>query len=487
MKIHNPALYPARPRSTNIALIKAVVFAQSGQAFDEARVRFAENLHPSLFSELDWFEESGTPERARHVDRLFQENLQAILRQRTVEADVGMEPLLRMTDDVDTHLESTLALLTDRNRIPIVATVAIQNAVLAHLDDPTSRMRAKEWLRRREQSRLPNLPQLDLNDPAARDRFLDIIQTLGQDAAAERLPWLAASVGTLLRFLAKVDLAKLDGFDGDYICGVGVCERCSMRFASEAILSLDPTCPWLCKLEGDNIFVPEFNVVDCLFCGHRARTNSPALFYAPSRKQIIYCLPTLGQRTERDALDFYRPIIEEARRRCLQRLGPEGAAPFEQAAEVLTYDFGEFLAAIQLGHAVKEWHSWNIIRFADGSGLIADKTKNICIALTPEDLQRHWAAAGGGPGADVGGTSERTGGPGNDRATPSAPVGISEAKTAFEAGRTDEAQRILEQYLAANPTDSIARTNLATVYLKLGLRDRAKSLLSVARDSRPGS
>lgn len=467
----DPSLYPPRDRATNIAIIKAVVYAATEQDFRRARTRFAEDLHPSLFAELDWFEESCPPGQrdaaARHVDGLFEENVDAILERRRPQDVPAAADGASLVEAVHGDLQARLAALTDRDRIPAVGAVALENALLLELDHPVSRVRAKRWVRARGH---PFVPQDALDSPRARDCLREALERLSADADAAGLAVLAAAARMLQGFLATADLDRMDRFEGDYQHGRGACGCCAMSFASEGLVALDSTVPWLCTLEDERILVPVFNLSTCIFCGHSARVNTPALFYAPERNQVIYCLPSAGQRTEADSVAFWRPFIEDVRRRCVARYGADRAARFQRAAEVLTYDIPQFLAAIQVGHAEREWHAWNVVRFADGSGAICDGTKGVTIFLTAEELRQRWGAATGA---------------GAPHKVEDAAPGVSMAKAAFEAGRVGEAVAILERHVATCPGDVIARTNLATAYLKLGNRERARKLIS-ARPSGGG-
>ena len=537
MREPDPVLYAPRARAENVALIRAVVQAPSEEAFDEARVRFAERLHPSLFSELDWFEASvppaSRPGARRHVDGLFFENLAPILAQRSaawpndaeLDADVaanvefyrfvlgdpetagalGAERSARIAEITaalpaergsaewpeegddrgarDAPLRSALDAVGDRNRLPLLATVAVQNDVLHHLDHVPSRQRTKAWLRRRHDGWLPALPLDDLDEAAARQRLDAALSALGEDAAGERLPELARTVRVLRAFLAEADLDAVHGFDGDTNASVGQCGRCAMPFASEVVVSLDPTASWLCELGDERIVVPEFNVARCPRCGHRARSDTPMLFHAPSRSQVVYLLPTGGQRSEQEAIALYRPLIEHARQRYVSRLDPGAAARFVASVELLTYDVRDFLAAIQLGSDVQEWHAWLTVGLADGTGLVVDPTKKVIIALTPEELAEHRARTATAAGAPIGapGTVGPSAARPDDAATETRWTDeLSAARAAFGAGRLDEARDRFEQLVAERPGDAIARTNLATVYLKLGQRDRAREVLGVA-------
>ena len=213
----------------------------------------------------------------------------------------------------------------------------------------------------------------------------------------------------------------------------------------------------LVTLDDEIISVPLFNIASCPFCGHRARLAAPALFHAPSRNQVIYCLPVPGARTEQEAVATLRPVIEEIRRHYMARLDQAQRAAFERTTEILTHDVPSFLAAIQLGHDTQEWHAWLHVRLADGSGVLSDPTKAILIDLLPEELEEHWADADAAD-VDTGPALER---------------GIA----AFRAGKLDEARRELEAFVGSHPEDPIGRHNLATVYIKLGEIERARKLL----------
>ena len=62
-------LYPPRERALNVALIRAVVYAQDEAAFDAALSGFSEQFHPSVIAELDWMEQVVDEKQLIHAQR----------------------------------------------------------------------------------------------------------------------------------------------------------------------------------------------------------------------------------------------------------------------------------------------------------------------------------------------------------------------------------------------------------------------------------
>jgi hypothetical protein len=85
-----PTLYPHRSRNTNIQLIENIIYADCQASYKKAAVNLTDNLHPSLFAELDWMEMSIPSEHSENatklVDELFLSNLERIIASRLLDA-----------------------------------------------------------------------------------------------------------------------------------------------------------------------------------------------------------------------------------------------------------------------------------------------------------------------------------------------------------------------------------------------------------------
>lgn len=503
-----PPLYPARPREKNVQLIRSVVMARSESEFDAGREAFAAALHPSLFSELDFMEETIPPQMLaiarRHVDGLFDESLPALLRLRAAELDISDEALRAdvhenrevyqaiTSDDVLTaavgaervaRLRSALAApapaaatptpdaealrdalteLQDASSVPLVVQVAIQNAVLTHLDHLPSRARAKRWIREAWRGQLPHLEVPD-SPPDLQPSLSAQLETLAIEAAEQRLGRLESVVLAAQQHLATHDVTSLRGFDGELSASLGPCGNCSMRFATMALSVIDRS---ICSdPEGDTIRLPLFNMAECPFCGHVARLSAPVMFYWPPRAQIVYCVPRMPGQDEESALREARPLFEHLRARYRARLSPEAATELDGATELVTHSVPQFLYTIQVGTTDMEWHSFLWVRLINGTWMAHDPTKNAMIHVT--------AAERAAIDTLIGATDDAV-----DVDLPPSPRdgSIQRAKTAFEAGQIEVARQELEACLARDPGNSLVRRNLAVVYLALGRSDDARRL-----------
>ncbi|SMO73412.1 hypothetical protein SAMN06265379_10681 [Saccharicrinis carchari] len=91
------SLYPARERAINVGIIKGLMYADSQASYDMALNNFIENIHPSLFAEMDWMEISVPPERKENArvmnDALFLNNLEHVLKLRGLEFEMNDDEL----------------------------------------------------------------------------------------------------------------------------------------------------------------------------------------------------------------------------------------------------------------------------------------------------------------------------------------------------------------------------------------------------------
>ena len=440
-----PSLYPARDRSTNIQLIKNLRAAQNRESFEAADNQIAQNLHPSLLAELDWMEMTMPAEQradgAHLTDSLFIHHLREIISSRKIEFDLAdadlkleiqthvdfyrnllddeIQPLDGLGESLSQRVQGlikqvepdiecavtkivvderpriirTFVDVEDGNWILQMIDVEIKNALLQSLDHIASRIQTKQFMRHiGDQFPYLNIP--GINSEEDFQLLLEKLNSLG-DAAREFSVYRLVAVCKLLReVLQDRNVDTFNAFNGELGAGVGHCGSCSMIYASNAVISYDPACPKLFDDEKGLIVLPyDLNISRCPFCGYESRVDSPSMFYSPQRNQVIYNYPLLGQFSEQEARVQHRPAISAIRELYLSRINQQAAEKFNAASEEFTYNVMDFLLAIQMGSTVKEEHVFNIIRFADGSGVISDPTKGAIIGLTRSEMNSQWAAA----------------------------------------------------------------------------------------------
>ena len=143
------------------------------------------------------------------------------------------------------------------------------------------------------------------------------------------------------------------------------------------MVALDSRSPFVNWRNTNLTYIPaDLNRATCIFCGHSAPVESPALFYSPQRAQVVYSVPTALHRIQEEAApDFYRTLIEHLRGEYREHLTDEEAVRFDSASELLTYSLPEFLQAMQTGETLNEDHVCNLIAVPDGTGLLVDLSK----------------------------------------------------------------------------------------------------------------
>jgi len=518
-----PELYPPRPRSQNVELIRGVMSAADEQAFEAADARIAQALHPSLFAELDWMEmtvpESQRAGARRIVDGIFGHHLPAIVAARRVEFDV---PEADLREEVADHrrfyeflvtqapealaglgaalsariqrclaespregqdgavrrayaresprIREIVSRVEDRRWLVLMVDIEIKNALALALDHVSSRLDAKRFVRE-EGGRFPSMQMPAVESPEDLTELGQRLHDLGARALAFDLFPLSAICHAMADAIDHLDLDALDRFCGERASGYGGCGRCSMMYASSAILSLDPTCPHLFDAKTGRVFLPlDFNLGTCPFCGEESRAEVAGMFYSAARRQVIYNLPTLGQLTHEQALAQHRPVIAHLRDGYLARASAEEAEAFQHASEEFTYSAADFLLAIQMGTTVKEEHMYNVVRLFDGRGMIVDKTKGVMIELTRSEMTREWGRASGmAPKPDA--IDE------DGRPRSGSRASLSEAMAAYGAKDYARAREILETLHEDHPGDAAVRKNLAVIYVTLGDREAARRVL----------
>lgn len=515
-------LYPPRRRETNVELIRKLITASNQHDFELADTALAENLHPSLLAELDWMEmthpEGHTPAIRNLVDGFFLAHLPAILRLRKSELDLPDDALRQLVGenrDFFDHLgraepgalaalgkdlgprveriaaeaaepapppradplraerdriEHRFAAIEDPHWIPLAIDVEIQNALALALDSPLSRMRAKTFLRDCG-GRFPRVLDQEMKTAAELPRIVERIDELAKAAREAKLPRLVAACEAMAGTLRDRSAGSLDAFCGELAAGYGPCGRCSMMYASAAIVCFDPDCPSL--IADDTGFIQlslDFNVGHCPFCGNMNRADTPAVFYSPHRGQVIYNLPRQGRFSREEALARHRPVIETIRARYLERVDEATASAFGRAREDVTYGTIEFLQAIQMGTTSREEHVANLVGLANGTGLLVDRTKGAMIALTPDEMALFDEGA-----RDIDlPTAVRDEGLGGGPE-------MEKAMACFGRGEYESSRRILSDLLARHPEDRVVRRNLAAACISLGDKAAARRIMEGAR------
>lgn len=513
-------IYSPRDRDTNVALIKNVLYAQNEENYRFSLKEFEANIHPSMYAELDWMERTMPQENRERaiefVDGMFLNNLEKIVSLRqdefrlnvresieevTLNRDfyrfiIDQEPeivnsfpedLRKQIKDTYNAPPETLSIkettlfepenkrirqllnqIKDNEVLPLVVEMEIDNAVAKCLDHVSSRMRAKSYVR----SLKNNFPQLNLSKFLTNEdlkRFVGQLEKIYSEAKKRSLIPLAVVCEIVLDYFDQTDVLNLTEFGGERAKGYGHCGQCSMMYSSTAIVSLDPTCPFLFEHGADRIYLPlDFNISVCPFCGYKSRNDAPAMFYSPSRNQVIYCVPTLGQFTEAQAEDVHKPVIDAIRERYKEKIGALQAAAFENANEEVTYDSSRFILAIQMGTANLVHHAFNRVSLADGSALIVDPTTQVMVELiTPTEVHNMWDL-------EVMSCVETVDNKGEKVLDAEL---LTNAISAFSEGDYLKAKELLEREYERNPKNNMVKKNLAVAYLSLGDKESAQNVL----------
>lgn len=514
----SPAYYVPRERERNVQLIKNLRFAESKAAFEEVDENLSRDMHPSLLAELDWMEMTMPPEQrddgARFVDDLFFHHLSALIQQRKVDFELPdaalkldisanydfyknllddeykplnvLRPVLnqrieslvsseqpkidevvqRIIDEEKPAIIESFSGIEDRDWLLLITDAIIKNTLARSLDHLTSRYKTKQFIRKAG-GQFPSMEILALN---TRDDFKNLLsKLLGLASFAKKhgIYRLTAVCMIMHDLFKNMPLTKTPVFQGELGAGYGHCNRCSMMYASWAIISFDPTCPGLFQGERNIINLSlDFNIVHCPFCGEEERVESPSMFYSPGRNQVIYNFPLLGQFSRDEARQAHRTVIVAIRERYMQRINENELMKFKAATEEFTYGSTEFLYAIQMGTTVKEEHVALIVQTMDGSGFISDTTKGVLIGLTKSEMRQEWASARSVPmdkaleGNALGGGAK-----------------IKAAMKSYADGNHQKAIEILSGLLKDSPDDKVVKNNLAAVYIRLGQKENAKKIM----------
>jgi hypothetical protein len=512
-------LYPARNRAFNVDLIKSIIYSRDKIEYDQAITNFIENLHPSLFAELDRMEISvpaNQRENAREMnDALFLNNLGRIIQLREIEFELNEDELFdevlenrdfyryileiepkiseafkkntyqsilgaynqtfekkdfinpNRYEDVRSMTGQKLYRITDRENIPLVMREILLNLLALSLDHISSRIRAKKFVRKTGMEVFQfNVGEITSDNQI--DELRQMVIYIVQNANEFYLHPLLEGLNVIEKFLEKGNLLMADKFEGEKAVGFGNCGNCSMMFSSSAIVSLDPTCPYLID-KNDSLHLPlEFNSAQCPFCGIVRRIDAPAMFYRPSNKKIIYNIPTHNQYSKTEAENLYAEMIGEIRERYKKRLPPEEAVAFDNAGEEITYNILHFLTSIQMGTVNRVSHAFLQVELFGGSSLLVDKTTNTIIDLTnPAEVAQMWDLSDDNILTEDSGLSKNI----DEQA-------FRNAKDAYNKGDYEKAEQLFTEIYKTDRDNKIISSYLSSVYLLQGKKELADELFN---------
>ena len=329
---------------------------------------------------------------------------------------VGEACEAELTPRVAAALRGYIAATRERpsgERIAGAARCALTNVLLMLLDSPATALPASHaayaWA---AQGLFPLGPAFAPADDAGVDAFAGELDTFAAQADRAQLPelgWTARMIaGSLtgmfagdpqyepggprwsagppdwLRDQRRVDRHALGGLDGQRKLMVVPCRDCTMPGAALAATALDPSYEAL--HDEERVIIPAgLNRFTCAFCGAEQTVNTPAVFYRPDRRQVIYCLPTADPQQPDEAIGRHRAAIERIRDRYLNTLTAEQAAAYQDAPELLTFNWEQFMYAVQTGNTIPEDHAYTGRVLDDGTVAILDPTKRFIRYLTPAE------------------------------------------------------------------------------------------------------
>lgn len=385
--MHEPEQYPPRARQQNIVLLDAMFQAHDQASFDAAGGQVVERFHRSVLSEFDWITQR-TPVDQRDTILTLGDHLDALVAEHHRATPRTADRLATIVE----ALTQTVRLARDAVTLLRFVGMHLTDALLVLLDDPTTRRAARRFAQR-WRALGGEAYLLEIRRPLAEesppgDDWTGGLTQVRNLALNEELEPLVRLTDHALALLASRDLNALDEYEGDWVTGVGPCARCAMSFASRVVACVDESCDFVGNFGAKMVFVRAgLNTASCLFCGHRASLDSPALFYSPSRTQVVYFVPRRGAMTEDDALATFGPLVTTSREGYLARLSAEDAKRFEAAGELIAWSWSEFLYAIHFGETIAEDHVFNLVRFnATGGGLLIDTAKGFMRELGPEEV-----------------------------------------------------------------------------------------------------
>jgi hypothetical protein len=357
-----------RQREQNVTLLRAVVEADSDEAFDAACNALVQDFHPSILAEIDLFEHSAWEGEETHENRAragLSDHLDA--RFEAVPDDLW--------PNLDVRLSSAIA-GTDAGYASVRLAVDLDNKLYRALADRRSRTAAKTFVRGWMRAHGPQ--------PFTFSGLADTPQTSNAADVAEelRLSGWASSARELAALLGAEESPAV-------FAGSGPCGRCSMTFASAALPFIDART--LSEGESGVVRIPDWlNTATCPFCGLTDRLASPTIFYFPSRRQRIYLLPAAPGEDEDAVMDRLGGLVSQVQDEVMAQWSDQDRQDFLECGELLTYSPEEFLGAIQLRETVAEDHVSLGVTFADGERSLVDPTKGVMIDLLEGEDADAW-------------------------------------------------------------------------------------------------
>ncbi len=429
----------------NLRLLQAAFTATDREALSAACAAIAADFHPSLLSELMYSELRESGDRAQMVadvaDYLFLMSIGANLAVRRMQLAVDETTLAgvhrthamlpevlgstapddmpRVVRDLarscaqpaaaDAHrvaseytaraikdLRASASTLRDMEALAELVSVAVQNVLLVSLDLPPISADGLAFLRAWWDTTVPRyLPAVPSGAHTRREipgvvTWLRSVQRLAEDHGLASVADFSSAAAQIVSGLRHRDLTE---FEGDRITGMGNCINCSMNFASMVLTSIDSRCPFLYRFGPELIYWPAgLNESTCTFCGHRATVDSPTMFFAIERDQVVYLLPNRGAISEPEVVALYREIIEQTRESYMERVSRDVRRRFAQAPELITQSWPEFVYAAHMGDTVPEDHVFNLVFFEDGTGLAFDLAKRFARGLTRDEVAAYRAS-----------------------------------------------------------------------------------------------
>ncbi|MFF4062610.1 hypothetical protein ACFYZ8_41295 [Streptomyces sp. NPDC001668] len=384
--MYEPEQYPPRARQQNIALLDAMFQAHDQVSFDAASGQVVEWFHRSVLSEFDWITQR-TPVNQRDTILALGDHLDALVAERHCATPRTADRLVAIVE----ALTQTVRSACDAAALLRFVGMHLTNALLVLLDDPATRRAARRFAQRWRglggEAYLLEIRRPPAEESPPGNDWASGLAQIRNLALNEELEPLARLTDHALALLAARD-RSLDKYEGDWLTGVGPCARCAMSFASRVVTCIDESCDFVGSFGSKMVLVRAgLNTESCLFCGYRAILNSPALFYSPSRSQVVYFVPRWGGMTEDDALATFGSFVTASQESYLARLPTEDAKRFEEASELIAWSWSEFLYAIHFGETIGEDHVFNLVRFnTTGGGLLIDFTKGFMRELAPEEV-----------------------------------------------------------------------------------------------------
>ena len=415
----------------NVSLVKAARIAADSPALESAIKGMANDFHPSILAELDSSEiQPGEPPSISELNFIVtSELLPRNIRYRMQDIRIDESPERQI--EIAPSLLSAIYRICDGSpregspfgqeaHILLAAidtyTDNLMEQVWARIVSTTSTMRSYRRLLAAIYMNITNAHRLLLDFPATRHAALRLFKehqtflskpgveflahdasaptkTLNEFAAQARNAGLSSLAALSHRCAVNIDwsdVMRRRVFDGLRTIYFGPCRNCAMYYAVEALISIDPRCDFLYSHGRDWIYIPPgLNFNTCIFCGHESPIEVPAMFYVPHRGNVVYCIPGRGRGSAEAAVTEHANSIQYIRDSYMEDLKPQERAEFEEAPELITYSWEEFMLAVHMGETTEEAHCWLSTRNEYGGTSIVDGTKMFIRELLPAEMYQY--------------------------------------------------------------------------------------------------